>query len=215
MPERPARIPPTALVALVSAAVVAALAAWAVAGPDAPWTDDLAALAPRRADDPLDRLALDVTRATAPLGNALAALAVAIVLALAARWRDLAVFAATVGGAGVLTWLLQQAVDAERPLDDPLGPGSGPSFPSAHSASWAALVTAVVLMTRQPRRLAVAIAGGVLVLAIGASRVYLGAHHPRDVVAGLALGAGWACLVAWASGRRNGRASAAAEPRPP
>jgi membrane-associated phospholipid phosphatase len=207
MPERPfgPRVPPTALVAFASGVVVVALAAWTVSGAGAPWADDLAALAPRRADDPLDRLALGLTRATAALGNALAALAVAIVLALAARWRDLAVFAATVGGAGVLTWLIQRAVDAERPLDDPLGPGSGPSFPSGHAASWATLVTAVALLTPRPHRLAVAAAGGALALAIGASRVYLGAHHPRDVVAGLALGAGWACLVAWA----------AAGPRPP
>jgi undecaprenyl-diphosphatase len=201
-------MPPTALVALASGAVVAALAVWTVAGPDEPWADDLAALAPRRVDDSLDRLALDLTRATAPLGNALAALAVAIVLMLAARWRDLAVFAVTMGGAGVLIGLLRQAVDAERPLDDPLGPAGGPSFPSAHAASWAALVTAVALLARRPHRLAVALAGGALVLAIGASRVYLGAHHPRDVVAGLALGAGWACLVAWGAGRRTRRPSA-------
>ena len=105
---------------------------------------------------------------------------------------------------GFLIFILREAVDAERPLNDPLGPGSGPSFPSAHGASWAALVTAVVLLTGRPRRLVVAVAGGALVLAIGASRVYLAAHHPRDVVAGLALGAGWACLVAWAAGRRSG-----------
>jgi undecaprenyl-diphosphatase len=204
VPDRPlARLPPTASVALASGAVVAALAVWTVVGPDEPWADDLAALAPRRVDGTLDRIALDLTRATAPLGNALAALAAAIVLALAARWRDLAVFAVTVAGAGALVVILQQAVGAERPLDDPLGPGSGPSFPSAHAASWAALVAAVALLARPPLRLAVAVAGGALALAIGASRVHLGAHAPRDVVAGLVLGAGLACLVAWAAGRRS------------
>lgn len=188
--------------------IVAGLAAWAVIGPAAPWADDLAALAPRRVDDPLDHLALRLTQATAPLGNALAALAVALALVVAARWRDLAVFAATVAGAGMLTWLLLAAVDAPRPLADPLGPGSGPSFPSAHTSSWAALVTAVALMAPRPRRAVVAAAGGVLVLAIGASRVLLGAHFPRDVLAGLALGVGWACAVAALAGRGPRRATA-------
>jgi membrane-associated phospholipid phosphatase len=195
----------TALVAVTGAAVVAALAAWAVTGPGPPWADDLAALAPHRADDPMDEIALGLTRATAPLGNALAALAVALVLASAARWRDFAVFSTTVGGAGILTWLLLQAVDAQRPLADPLGPGSGPSFPSAHASSWAALATAVALLAPRPWRPAAATAGAVLVLAIGASRVYLGAHYPRDVLAGLALGTGWACLVVWVSERRRPR----------
>jgi membrane-associated phospholipid phosphatase len=36
----------------------------------------------------------------------------------------------------------------------------------------------------------------VLVLAIGATRVYLGAHHATDVMAGIAAGAAWALLVA-------------------
>jgi membrane-associated phospholipid phosphatase len=184
---------------------VAALAAWVVAGPDPPWTAELAAMAPRRADGALDHAALWLSQATAPLGNALAAAAVAVVLAALARWRDLAVFAATVAGAGLLVWTLQQATDAERPLPDPLGPGSGPGFPSAHAASWAALVAAVALLAPRGRRLAIAVAGGALTLAIGASRVALGAHHPRDVVAGLALGAGWACLVAWAAGRPRER----------
>jgi membrane-associated phospholipid phosphatase len=190
-------------VALACAAVVAGLAAWTVAAPEAPWAGELADLAPRRADDPLDHASLALSRATAPLGNALAAGAVALVLAAASRWRDLAVFAASVGGAGILVWALLHAVDAERPLADPLGPGSGPSFPSAHATSWAALVTAVALLAPRRARAAVVIGGGALVLAIGASRVQLGAHHPRDVVAGLALGTGWACLVAWAAGRRR------------
>jgi membrane-associated phospholipid phosphatase len=48
----------------------------------------------------------------------------------------------------------------------------------------------------------------VLVLAIGASRVLLGAHFPRDVLAGLALGVGWACAVAALAGRGPRRATA-------
>ena len=59
------------------------------------------------------------------------------------------------------------------------------SFPSGHAASAAAFATAVSLA--RPR-LAPALVP--LALAVGFSRVYTGVHHPSDVVAGLALGAG-------------------------
>lgn len=193
--------PPIALVALAGGLVLAGLGAWAVAQPAPPWSADLAALAPRHADAGLDRAALDLSRATGPIGNALAALAVAGVLAAAARWRDLALLAVALGGAGILVWLLKLVVDADRPLRSPLGPAEGASFPSAHAAGWAALVTALALLVPRSSRVLVSVAGGLLVLAIGASRVYLGAHHPRDVVAGLALGVGWVALAAWAGSR--------------
>ncbi len=47
-----------------------------------------------------------------------------------------------------------------------------------------------------PRVGAIAAAvSGVLVLGIGFSRVYLGVHWPFDVVAGYAMGLGWALLL--------------------
>ncbi len=71
------------------------------------------------------------------------------------------------------------------------------SFPSAHTTVVAAFVTPLVVI------------GGVrwlpvflLALAVGWSRIYLGAHHPSDVMVGLILGifCGW--IVARAPGLR-------------
>jgi membrane-associated phospholipid phosphatase len=133
----------------------------------------------------------------------------------AARWRDLALFATATGGAGIIVWLMKRAIDADRPLPEPLGPDGGASFPSAHASSWAALVTVVALIVPRPARVAVAVAGGLLVLAIGASRVYLGAHDPRDVIGGFALGVAWTAAVVLAFDRweaRSPRARRAPKP---
>ncbi len=52
------------------------------------------------------------------------------------------------------------------------------------------------VLTRLGPRLVVWAAAGVLVAAVGASRLYLGVHYPSDVLAGWLLGAGWAVTVA-------------------
>lgn len=62
------------------------------------------------------------------------------------------------------------------------------SFPSNHAAIAAAAATAIWLTDR--RLGAVALAGALL---MGASRVWVGAHYPHDVLIGLLAGA----LVAW------------------
>lgn len=75
------------------------------------------------------------------------------------------------------------------PLDDY-------AFPSNHTTVAAAVAAALFLVDR--RLGAVAALAAVL---MGASRVYVGAHYPHDVLAALAVGAlaGWA--VTWATRR--------------
>ncbi|MEU7184054.1 phosphatase PAP2 family protein [Streptomyces celluloflavus] len=62
------------------------------------------------------------------------------------------------------------------------------SFPSNHSAIAAAAAVAIVLCGRRLGWIAVPAA-----LLMGASRIWVGAHYPHDVVVGLLIGA----LVAW------------------
>jgi undecaprenyl-diphosphatase len=70
------------------------------------------------------------------------------------------------------------------------------SWPSGHATSSIAFYGALaVLAARRVSagwgRAASWVAGGLLVAAVGTSRVYLGVHYPSDVVAGLAVGGLW------------------------
>ncbi|EME60917.1 phosphatase PAP2 family protein [Amycolatopsis decaplanina] len=76
------------------------------------------------------------------------------------------------------------AVTGVRPLL-PCDPPADFSFPSNHTAIVAAFAAAVFLVRRRW-----AIPAGIFALLIGLSRVYVGAHYPHDVLAGLVVGAG-------------------------
>lgn len=76
------------------------------------------------------------------------------------------------------------------------------SFPSGHSMLSAVIyltIGALVAGTQDDRAVKTYVMGLAVLLTVlvGASRVYLGVHWPTDVLAGWALGAGWACL-GWA-----------------
>lgn len=100
--------------------------------------------------------------------------------------------------------LVKLAVREDRPcqtlklptLESCPAPGDW-SFPSNHAALAAAAAVALLFVSR--RLGAVALAAAVL---MAASRVWVGAHYPHDVLAGMAVGALVAALAAWAV-RRN------------
>jgi membrane-associated phospholipid phosphatase len=141
-----------------------------------------------------------LARAATTLGNSTVLwLAVAAgVAALLARDRvRAAVFlVATALGGTLLNQLVKTVVGRDRPLlPDPLAVGHGKSFPSGHAMNATVVYGAllVVVLTWIPRRWWPAtIAGtGLLVLAVGGSRVVLGVHYVSDVVGGFVLGSAW------------------------
>jgi undecaprenyl-diphosphatase len=86
------------------------------------------------------------------------------------------------------------------------------SFPSGHSVAsvvgYGLLAYVLVLfLTSWPRRIAAIVVLGILVLAIGFSRAYLGAHYLTDVIGGFAVGGCWlaACISALETVRRRHR----------
>jgi membrane-associated phospholipid phosphatase len=140
------------------------------------------------------------------------ALACCAALVRAGLRREALVLALSIGGAMLLSDLIKQLVSRPRPPIEHLQRVTGSSFPSGHatqaSAFWFSLV--LVLRAAGASRTATRLAAGLavaLVLAVAASRVYLGVHYPSDVVAGMLLGASWtACVWNSVPARREPRA---------
>ena len=112
----------------------------------------------------------------------------------------------TVALACALAWLgsrlLKDVFDRPRPTMAEIGrplrdAADGFAFPSSHASIATALVVTVVAGlwgARRARQIAVGV-GAAVVVATCLSRLYVGAHWPLDVLAGVALG-----LVAVACG---------------
>ena len=106
-----------------------------------------------------------------------------------------------------LVQLVKVIVERPRPeTNATLAEAHGFSFPSAHSAtSVAVYATIAFILIRAARhghsRVAIATFAGALVLAVGCSRVLLGAHYPTDVLAGWTFGA-LVASVCWLAASR-------------
>ncbi len=128
-------------------------------------------------------------------------------LGLAAWWRARfvgpAAMAAVVGAgistvaAAVINEVVKSFVAEERPcraiphvFTVQACPGATDySFPSNHAVIAAAATVGLLLAGRYLRRLWIPVVAVVATLLMAFSRIYVGAHYPHDVIAGLILGA--------------------------
>ncbi|AQQ53423.1 phosphatase PAP2 family protein [Planococcus lenghuensis] len=123
-------------------------------------------------------------------------------------------FIIAIAGAGGLTWFLKQVYQRERPSINPDIDAIGFSFPSGHSMGSLVFYGFVAfLIIRNVENAALkwlsAALAVILAILIGASRVYLAAHFPSDVLAGQLAGGVWLllCILAlqWTNYRHNRR----------
>lgn len=137
------------------------------------------------------------------LGGTDAKLAIGLLATIAfatfRQWRAAVTVALSVAVTEALVAVLKHIAERPRPpAQDALTHAAGFSFPSGHAAASTALYALLAWLTarhvRGPVRVAVLLVGGVLVGAIGLSRVYLGAHYPTDVLAGWLVGGSLAVL---------------------
>jgi undecaprenyl-diphosphatase len=127
----------------------------------------------------------------------IAELVLAVAVFLYLRWRHAAGWLA-VSMAGALGLDLALKYAFHRPRSQPFF-GAAPhsySFPSGHALCsfcfYAVLAGLIAARTRaMVLRVAVGLAAGALVIAIGLSRIYLGVHYPSDVIAGYLAAAVW------------------------
>ena len=131
-------------------------------------------------------------------------LAVGVPMAMAlAAWikndrgllKDAVYVGTSVAGAFALTYGLKYIVDRARPYESypdrihPYSLESDSSFPSGHTATAFALATSLCI--RYPKWYVIA-PSALWACSVGVSRMNEGVHYPTDVLAGAALGAGFA-----------------------
>jgi len=118
---------------------------------------------------------------------------IALVLKVQRRWTELRFLVAVIAGGMSLNWLLKLAFQRQRPdFHHALDSLSSYSFPSGHACGSTLLYCAIVLLLANSRWRWPAIAGASLMITlVGLSRVYLGAHYPSDVLAGVCVGVVW------------------------
>ena len=151
------------------------------------------------------------------LGSSLVLVPVLVIASVYAWWRgrDLRAVAglwAAFGGAMLLFHVLKALFGRARPpVEQMVVHTGGYAFPSGHStqamAVWG-LLAAVAVAAHPTRRAWIVVPAAVIILLVGASRIYLGVHWLTDVLAGFAVGAAWFTLLLAAGGRRAARARA-------
>lgn len=120
------------------------------------------------------------------------ALAAALGLAVRGRWRSALVLIVAYAITDLTVAVVKLIAERPRPEAN-LTEAGGFSFPSGHSAMsmavYGCLAFALARACRGFPRVACALVGAAIVVAIGLSRIYLGVHYPSDVLAGWITGA--------------------------
>jgi membrane-associated phospholipid phosphatase len=170
-----------------------------------------------------------VVRAVTELGSPVFLIPTTLVCSLyflhLRRIRAAILLTITMVGVTLLNWILKEIFQRARPVPFfGLPPPTSYSFPSGHSlASFCFYGALAALVTARLRsrllRVVVWAAAGVVIAAVGFSRLYLGVHYASDVVAGYATGFVWVLTVASADrvfrrADRAGPRAAVAEPPP-
>lgn len=133
-------------------------------------------------------------------------------------WYWLLGLVLAVPGGMLLNLLIKFAFHRQRPsFVDPVVTLSSYSFPSGHTLASTVFygTLAAFFMPRvktAKQRVAILLAALLMVILVGLSRIYLGAHYLSDVLAAFAEGLAWLalCLMAVATLRRHQAASKSA-----
>jgi undecaprenyl-diphosphatase len=151
----------------------------------------------------LDEAITSYTDIGGPVGMpVLATLAVAVLVAVRRRWTPIVLVVIAAVGSLAMTIVGKGLVGRMRPPTALAVPPyeESPSFPSGHTLNATVLVAVIVYLvliwtTAAWQRVLAVVAGGVFIVTMGLSRVFLGHHWLTDVIAGWAIGLAWALAV--------------------
>ena len=146
----------------------------------------------------LDQVAVVVTFFGSGGLMALSGAALATVLLSRGERKKAAFVAVSTIGAGLFDLLAKVWFARDRPhLWTSAVTEIGYSFPSGHAMGSMSMVAVLVMLaSSSSRRGAILVLGGLFVMLIGLSRLYLGVHYPSDVLAG------WCAALAWVNAVR-------------
>lgn len=161
-----------------------------------PWDVPILLAIHSMAQPQLDVLAATLTKFGVFWGVFPVATVVVLALFIRRRWRSLIYFITTLLGSIIINRTAKTLLHRVRPhLWESPAREFDYGFPSGHAMSSMTLVAVLVVLSWGSRwRAPVLIAGGLFVLTIGWTRLYLGVHYPSDILAG------WAASIAWAVG---------------
>jgi undecaprenyl-diphosphatase len=138
-------------------------------------------------------------------------LGVAVLLGIRRQWPVLGGWVAAFAGGGLLNQILKLMIQRPRPpYAAAFLPSFSWSFPSGHAMAsligygLLAYLLVVLWVPRRSVQTAIVFGAALLIVAIGASRLYLGVHYFSDVVGGYAAGVLWlaACISGLEVARR-------------
>ena len=126
---------------------------------------------------------------------------IAFILAILKRWHSVVALILSVGGGELFVALVKHIMQRPRPpIISALSTEDGFSFPSGHAFvafSFYGLLGYFAFRASKNKRgkIGVIAITTAIILAIGFSRIYLGAHWPSDVLASYASGAAWLTML--------------------
>lgn len=163
-----------------------------------PWDIAILLAIHKTANPYLDFFASTFTRLGVYWGVIPLAVVIGVILLRQRQWRSLAYLLITLLGSSAINLTAKGMMQRIRPhLWESLYPAaSGFAFPSGHAMASMSLVAALVILTWGSRwQRWVLMIGGLFVMAIAWTRIYLGVHYPSDILAGWLVSIGWAVGV--------------------
>ena len=116
--------------------------------------------------------------------------------------------AAAILAGNIWTLVVKDVIQRPRPIPSDvhiLIHETGFSFPSGHAVGIVLLVAAWYVLTPKRWRIDVLALSGLVIAAVGYSRIYLGVHWLTDVLAGYGIALLWVAIVLLVAGRTPSR----------